>query len=82
MKCVSEVGANQIVAEAARISAEEGPVVVAQAQVAADHNVAALVARHRVVVVLAGVKRYLMTHFFAEGHRACGGFLVLRRGIR
>ena len=43
---MNEVEANQIVAEAARISAEVGP-VVAQAQVAADRN----------VVVLAGVKR-------------------------
>ena len=49
---------NQIEAEAARISAEEGPVVGAQAQVAADRNVVALVARRRVVVVLAGVKRF------------------------
>ena len=40
--------ANQIVAEAARISAEVGP-VAAQAQVAADRN----------VVVLAGVKLVL-----------------------
>ena len=85
MKCVSEVEANQIVAEAARISAEAVPVVVgpvaAQAQVAADRNAVAPVARRRAVVVLAGVKLVLMTHFFWKAI-ARGGFLVLRRGIR
>ncbi len=63
---MSEVEANQIVAEGARISAEVGPVVVdlvaARAQVAADRNVVDLVApvaRRRAVVVLAGVKLVL-----------------------
>ena len=63
---MNEVEANQIVAEAARISAEVGPVVVdlvaARAQVAADRNVVDLVApvaRRRAVVVLAGVKLVL-----------------------
>ena len=83
---ISEVEANQIVAEGARISAEVGPVVegpvAAQAQVAADRNVVVPVARHRVDVVLAGVKQVSMTHFFEEGHRGCGGLLVLRQSIR
>ncbi len=58
-------------AEGARISAEAVP-VAAQAQVAVDRN----------VVVLAGVKQVSMTHFFEEGHRGCGGLLVLRQSIR
>ena len=87
-KCVNvvvtipEAKANQIVAEGARISAESVP-VAAQAQVAAeDRNVVVPVARHRVDVVLAGVKQVSMTHFFEEGHRGCGGLLVLRQSIR
>ena len=64
MKCVSDVEANQIVAEAARISAEVGP-VAAQAQVAAeDRNAEAPVARRRAVVALAGVKPVLNDSLF------------------
>jgi hypothetical protein len=65
---VSEVEANQIVAEAVRISEGVGPVVVSlepvQAQVAADRNAVVPVARHRVVGVLADVKRCLNDALF------------------
>ena len=73
-KCVNEVAtipeaeASQIGAKAVQTSAEVGPVVVdlvaAQAQVAADRNVVAMVARRRAVGVLAGVKRYLNDALF------------------
>ena len=60
---MSEVEANQIVAEAVRISEGVDPVVVGlaavQAQIVADHNAVVPVARHRAVGVLAGVKLVL-----------------------
>ena len=59
--------------------AEANQIVAEDARISAE---AVPVAHHRVDVVLAGVKQVSMTHFFEEGHRGCGGLLVLRQSIR
>ena len=62
-KCVNEVEANQIVAEAVRISEGVGQESV-QVQVAEDRNAVVPIARHRVVGVLPDVKRFLNDALF------------------